>query len=78
MHAIAIASPKANCAVVEEVGTMFSNPASYIFGIKNATSEFLYRIESFLDVIPINFIFIFLVTYLIIFLRGHYLIIKCI
>ena len=59
IQAIAIESPKASCAVVDEVGTIFSGPASLIFGIKKAVSEFLYSIESFFDVIPINFIFLF-------------------
>ena len=59
MHAIAIASPKANCEVVDEVGTIFPKPASFVNGINKDKSEFLYSNDSFLDVIPINLIFLF-------------------
>ena len=42
-----MASPNASCAVVDDVGTIFSKPASLILGIKNLTLEYLYSKESF-------------------------------
>ena len=50
--AIANASPRANCDVVLEVGTI--PPASITFGIKSLISDALYNIESFLETIPIR------------------------
>ena len=58
IQVIAIASPSATCTVVDEVGTKLPGPASLTDGNKNATSEFLYKSESFFEVIPINFIFL--------------------
>ena len=42
----------------DEVGTKLPGPASLTDGNKNDTSAFLYKSESFLEVIPINFIFL--------------------
>ena len=50
--AIANASPNASCVVVLEVGTI--PPASITFGVRSLISEALYKIESFLETIPIN------------------------
>ena len=58
MQVIAIASPNAICTVVDDVGTKLPGPASLTDGNKNETSAFLYKSESFLEVIPINFIFL--------------------
>ena len=63
MHVIAIASPNATCTVVEDVGTKLPGPASLTMGSKKGTSAFLYNNDSFFDVIPISFIFLFLEEY---------------
>ena len=70
IQAIAIESPKANWADVEDVGTIFSGPASFIIGMWNPKSEFLYNTESFFEVTPINLIFLFLDAYWIIFFNS--------
>ena len=50
---IANASPILNCAIVEEVGTMFPGPASTTFGISKFISADLYKSE-FFDTIDIK------------------------
>ena len=60
IQVIAIESPKANWLVVLDVGTKFPGPASLTLGIKTLTSG-LYNKDCLLDVIPIKFIFLFLV-----------------
>ena len=62
--AIAIASPRANWAIVLEVGTI-DKPASLTSGISNLISDALYNTEFFLETIPINII-LFLFAYWII------------
>ena len=57
-----------NCEVVLEVGTM-PRPASTTSGIKILISEPLYRIEFFLETIPMSVI-LFKFTYLIIFFNS--------
>ena len=58
--AMARASPIASCVVVLEVGT--KSPDSFTSGTKSFISDALYRIESFLDTIPISKI-LFLFAY---------------
>ena len=58
MHDIANASPILSCIIVDEVGTIFPGPASITFGVRILISEFLYKIESFFDVMQIKVIFI--------------------
>ena len=58
-----MASPRATCTVVDDVGTILPGPASLTDGNKNFKSEFLYNSESFLEVMPISFIFLFLDVY---------------
>ena len=41
MHVIAMASPRATCTVVDDVGTNPPGPASVTGGSKNFTSAFL-------------------------------------
>ena len=60
---IAIASPTANCIIVEDVGTILPGPASLTSGNKIFISEFLYSNEFFFDIIPIKIIFLFLLAY---------------
>ena len=70
IQVIAIASPKAIWIVVDEVGTKLPGPASFTLGNKNFTFAFLYKRESFFDVMPISFILLFLDAYWIIFFNS--------
>ena len=68
---IAIASPIANCIIVDEVGTIFPGPASLTSGKSIFISEALYSKEFFFETIPIRVIFLFLFAYCIIFFNSE-------
>ena len=59
MHVIAMASPRATCTVVDDVGTILPGPASLTDGNKNFKSEFLYNSESFLKLCQLVLYFCF-------------------
>ena len=65
---MASASPKARAAEVEEVGTM-PYPDSFTSGIYSLIFEALYKVEFFLETIPIKII-LFLFAYWIIFFSS--------
>ena len=67
---IAKASPILSWTIVDDEGTIFPGPASTTFGISKFMSADLYRIEFFLETIPIKIIFLFLFTYCIIFFSS--------
>ena len=67
---ISIASPIANCTIVEEVGTILPGPASLTSGVKILISDALYRREFFFETIPIKVIFLFLFANCMIFFNS--------
>ena len=70
MVAIAIASPIANCTIVEEVGTIFPGPASFTSGVKILISDALYRREFFWKLFQLTYIFLFLFANCIMFFNS--------
>ena len=60
MQAIAIASPKASWAVVDEVGTILPKPPLSMRALNISDQIFIKKLRSFFEVTPINLIYLFL------------------